>query len=216
MQVLHTRSAVSSAFGGPDLVAATGLVPAMALAAETVLVRLVRLVRLVSEHLRLPGYFGANAGAKVSLTVRMDPAGEAAIAIVGDNAWETVKYTNAVFDVESSIWLSDAEVGEVPFPASRSRQKGERITGRLVARRIHELSPKDLEQPTPFDTRRAFFTTVDAAVMALNLTRAGGTLAGGTFAKAESATFRAKLINVPARSSRYRRHQEPSSGTPGQ
>lgn len=117
-----------------------------------------------------------------------------------------------------------------------------------MVRRIPELNPKDLDQPTLFDTHRfhAFFTTVDAAVldtvaadkthrahavieqvhadlkhsalaampsgrfnanaawllaavMAFNLTRAAGTLAGGTFAKAETATIRAKLINVPAR-----------------
>lgn len=38
-----------------------------------------------------------------------------------------------------------------------------------------------------------------AAVMAYNLTRAAGVIASGTFAKARTATIRAKLVNIPAR-----------------
>ena len=38
-----------------------------------------------------------------------------------------------------------------------------------------------------------------AAAIAFNLTRAYGCLAGGRFAKAETATIRARLINIPAR-----------------
>jgi len=56
-------------------------------------------------------------------------------------------------------------------------------------------------QPTLFDTHRhhAFFTTVDAAVTAYNLTRAAGILAAGPFGKARTGTIRRKLIHVPAR-----------------
>jgi Transposase DDE domain group 1 len=37
------------------------------------------------------------------------------------------------------------------------------------------------------------------AVMALNLTRAAGTLTGSEFARATTGTIRRKLLNVPAR-----------------
>uniref|UniRef100_UPI00262AD680 transposase n=1 Tax=uncultured Arthrobacter sp. TaxID=114050 RepID=UPI00262AD680 len=190
----------------------------------------------------------ARAGAKVSLTVRMDPAVKKAIAKIPETAWEKIEYTNAVFDEESGKWISDAEVAEIGFTAFTSKKKAERITGRLVVRRIPELNKAPAEQETLFDAHRfhAFFTTVGgtvldtvaadkthrahavieqvhadmkssalasmpsgkftanaawllAAVMAFNLTRAAGTLAAGPFAKAETATIRDKLINVPTR-----------------
>ena len=40
------------------------------------------------------------------------------------------------------------------------------------------------------------------AAIAFNLTRAIGVMAGGRFARAESATIRARLINIPARIAR--------------
>jgi hypothetical protein len=191
----------------------------------------------------------ARAGARVSLTVRMDPAVKKAIAAIPADAWEKIKYTNAIFDEETGKWVSDAEVAETVFTAFTSKKKAERITGRLVVRRIPELNPKAGEgQPTLFDTHRfhAFFTTVEpgvldtvaadkthrahavieqvhsdlkngalgslpsgkfnanaawlgAAVMAFNLSRAAGTLAGTKFARATTTTIRDKLINVAAR-----------------
>ena len=46
-----------------------------------------------------------------------------------------------------------------------------------------------------------------AATIAYNLTRAIGVAAGGRFARAESATVRARIINTPARPSRTGRRQ---------
>lgn len=190
----------------------------------------------------------ARAHAKVSLTVRMDPAVKRAITKIPETAWKKIEYTNAIFDDETGQWVSNAEVAEIEFTAFSSRKKSERITGRLVVRRIPELNKKATDQQTLFDAHRfhAFFTTVDATVldtvaadkthrahavieqvhadlknsalasmpsgkfnanaawllaatMAFNLTRAAGTLAGGRFSKAETATIRDKLIKVPAR-----------------
>lgn len=107
-------------------------------------------------------------GADVSVTVRMDPAVKRAIAAIPESAWEAIEYTNAVFDEGSNTWISAAEVAEIEFTAFSSRKKSERITGRLVVRRIPELHPKATEdQPTLFDTHRfhAFFTTVPAATL---------------------------------------------------
>ena len=69
-------------------------------------------------------------------------------------------------------WISSAEVAEVPFTAFTSKKKAHHIPGRLVVRRIPELNPKDVEQPTLFDTHRfhAFFTTSDLDTVAADKT----------------------------------------------
>jgi hypothetical protein len=102
-----------------------------------------------------------NAGADVSVTVRMDPAVKAAIATIPDDAWEMIEYTDSIRDETTGQLISKAEVAEVAFTAFRSRKKAERIEGRLVVRRIPELNPRQVEQPTLFDVYRhhAFFTT---------------------------------------------------------
>lgn len=104
-----------------------------------------------------------TAGADVSVTVRMDPAVKAAIATIPEDAWEMIEYPNAIRDETTGRWISKAEVAEVSFTAFRSRKKAERVEGRLVVRRIPDLNPRQVEQPTLFDTYRhhAFFTTTD-------------------------------------------------------
>ena len=105
------------------------------------------------------------AGADVSVTVRLDPSVKRAIAAIPAEAWETIEYTDAVYDETAGTWISRAEVAEVPFTAFASRRKAEQVTGRLVVRRIPDLNPKAGDgQGTLFDTHRhhAFFTTVAA------------------------------------------------------
>ncbi|MEC5193548.1 MULTISPECIES: IS1380 family transposase [unclassified Arthrobacter] len=107
-------------------------------------------------------------GAEVSVTARMDPAVKRAIAGIPETAWETIEYTDAVFDENNNTWVSRAEVAETGFTAFSSRKKAEQITGRLVVRRIPELNRKASDgQPTLFETHRhhAFFTSVDPAVL---------------------------------------------------
>jgi hypothetical protein len=84
-----------------------------------------------------------------------------AISTIPEDAWTTIEYTDAIFDTTTGIWISKAEVAEVPFTAFTSRPKKDHTTGRLVVRRIPELNKKDLAHPTLFDTHRfhAFFTT---------------------------------------------------------
>jgi hypothetical protein len=102
-----------------------------------------------------------KAGADVSVTVRMDPAVKAAIATIPDDAWEMIEYTDAIRDETTGQLISKAEVAEVSFTAFRSRKKSEQVAGRLVVRRIPDLNPRQVEQPTLFDVYRhhAFFTT---------------------------------------------------------
>ena len=63
MQVKHSNRSVSASFDDPNLVSSAGLVPMMVLAAKT------GLGALVDEWVKLPGYFGANAGLKVTALV---------------------------------------------------------------------------------------------------------------------------------------------------
>ena len=63
MQLFHRSTRVSAAFDDSNLVSAAGLVPAIALAVKTCL------GELADQWLTLPGYFGANAGLKVSALV---------------------------------------------------------------------------------------------------------------------------------------------------
>ncbi len=63
MQLFHRSTRVSAAFDDSNLVSAAGLVPAMALAVKTCL------GELADQWLTLPGYFGANAGLKVTAMV---------------------------------------------------------------------------------------------------------------------------------------------------
>jgi Transposase DDE domain group 1 len=108
-------------------------------------------------------------GAAVSVTVRMDNAVKKAIAAIGDDAWTTIEYTDAVFDEGTGRWISRAEVAEVPFTAFAAQKKADHVPGRLVVRRIPDFNAeksKTAGQDTLFDMWRfhAFFTTADPAV----------------------------------------------------
>ena len=106
-----------------------------------------------------------DAGANVSITVRMDKRVKAAIGTISDDAWTGIEYPDAIYDEESGAWVSKAEVAEVPFTAFTSKKKALQTTGRLVVRRIPELNEtkRAAGQDPLFDLFRyhAFFTTVD-------------------------------------------------------
>jgi hypothetical protein len=118
----------------------------------------------------------AKAGADVSITARMDPAVRKATEGIGQDAWQPIQYTDAVFDEAAHRWISAAEVAETPFTAFSSRKQGERVTGRLVVRRIPDLNPHaGAGQPAIFDTYRfhAFFTTGTLDTVAADKTHRG-------------------------------------------
>jgi hypothetical protein len=58
-----------------------------------------------------------RAGADVSVTVRLDPKVKAAITAIAEENWQTIEYTDAVFDPITGRWISRAEVAEIPFTA---------------------------------------------------------------------------------------------------
>jgi Transposase DDE domain group 1 len=129
------------------------------------------LVRMDSAFYGRGPVHAALAGeAAVSVTVRMDTAVRKAIATIGDEAWTTIEYTDAVFDQPSQRWISRAEVAEIGFTAFAAQTKADHVPGRLVVRRIPDLNAekhKAAGQDTLFDTWRfhAFFTTTDPTVL---------------------------------------------------
>src|SRR5579884_3322617 len=76
-----------------------------------------------------------------SITARQDRAVRKAIAAIDPDAWVAIKYPNAVFDEDQQRWISDAEVAEIPYTAFRSRAKAQRVTARLIVRRVPDLNP---------------------------------------------------------------------------
>ncbi len=108
-----------------------------------------------------------RAGAQVSITLRQDKRVKAAIAGISGDGWTPIQYTDAIFDEQAQAWISRAEVAEIGFTAFTSRRKDQRVTGRLVVRRIPDLSPKKPDgQAGLFDVWRfhAFFTTTPVEV----------------------------------------------------
>ncbi|BAC19667.1 hypothetical protein HMPREF0290_2826 [Corynebacterium efficiens YS-314] len=81
--------------------------------------------------------------------------------------WETMEYTDALFDEDTGRWISSAEGAEVPFVAFASKPEADQVPGRQVVRRIPELNKKNVDQPGLFDLHRfhAVFTTADPALL---------------------------------------------------
>ena len=107
-----------------------------------------------------------RAGADVSVTTGLNSVIRTAITAIADDAWTPIEYTHAVYDEEQGVWISRAEVAEIPFTAFTAQRKAHHIAGRLVVRRIPDLRPRnDQGQGQLFDVWRfhAFFTTTDPA-----------------------------------------------------
>jgi hypothetical protein len=129
------------------------------------------LVRMDSAFYgRGPVHAALAGSAAASVTVRMNAQIRTAIAAIGDDAWTTIQYTDAVFDEATGRWISRAEVAEIDFTAFAAQKKTDRVPGRLVVRRIPDFNAKAHQaagQDTLFDVWRfhAFFTTADPALL---------------------------------------------------
>ncbi|MFF3670151.1 IS1380 family transposase [Microtetraspora malaysiensis] len=82
-----------------------------------------------------------RAGARFSVTAKMDPKIKAAIAAIDDDAWQAIEYPNAIFDEQAGCWVSDAEIVETCCTAFTSK-KGQAVTARLIVRRVKRLNPQ--------------------------------------------------------------------------
>lgn len=110
-----------------------------------------------------------RAGARFSITIPAWKSVTSAISHIPEEAWTSIRYTNAVWDDEGGCWISDAEVAETPFTVFVSHRKAERVACRLVVRRVKRLGAARPGQEGLFETYRyhAFVTdstldTVDA------------------------------------------------------
>ncbi|QDL69781.1 IS1380 family transposase [Streptomyces malaysiensis subsp. malaysiensis] len=89
------------------------------------------------------GVIGAcrRADARFSITCGMNPSIKRTIAAVPDTAWQQITYPTAVPDPETGELIFDAEVAEIPaYTAFASRKKSERVTARLIVRRVRDLA----------------------------------------------------------------------------
>jgi len=105
-------------------------------------------------------------GACFSITARQDKAVSKAISMIGEQAWTTIKYTNAIFDEQQQRWISDAEVAEIDYTAFTSRTKAKHVHARLIVRRVKDMNP--LHQSELFTAYRyhAVFTNSPLQMLA--------------------------------------------------
>ena len=78
-----------------------------------------------------------------SITARLNQPVRKAIDTITDDAWTTIKYTNAIWDEQAQAWISQAEVAEIGFTAFSSLAKHKQITARLIVRRVPDLHPRN-------------------------------------------------------------------------
>lgn len=109
-----------------------------------------------------------KTGAEVSVTVRLDPRVKAAITGIAEDVWTTIEYPRAVFDEDTGVWASSAQVAEVPYIAFTSKKKTQ-VPGRLVVRRIPDANAEKKRragQDGLFELWRhhAFFTTTPSDI----------------------------------------------------
>ena len=105
-----------------------------------------------------------RAGAKVSITARMDKAVTTAIAGIDQAAWKPIKYPNAIWDEDEQRWISDAEVAEIDYTAFTSRAKAKHAAGRLLVRRVKRLNPGADKQGELFAAYRYHAVFTDSSL----------------------------------------------------
>lgn len=109
-----------------------------------------------------------RAGAKFSITARMNTSVQAAITTIEESAWTPIKYPNAIWDEAEERWVSDAEVAEVAYTAFGSKKQSKQVAGRLIVRRVKRLNPTtgpgQSEQGELFATYRFHAVFTDSAL----------------------------------------------------
>ncbi len=108
----------------------------------------------------------AGQNARFSITARQDTAVRAAIAAIAEDAWTTIKYTNAIFDEDQQRWISDAQVAEVPYTAFTSRPKTKHVTARLIVRRVKDMNPDNQSELFTAYRYHAVFTNSPLPMLA--------------------------------------------------
>jgi hypothetical protein len=123
------------------------------------------------------GFYGAPvirairaAGARFSVTARMNPAIRAAIAAIPEDAWTAIKYPRAIWDDQLGCWVSDAQIAETPY--TLTPRKGPAVTARLIIRRVRDQNSKAAPGqggPSPAWRYHAVFTDSPFALVISSL-----------------------------------------------
>ena len=79
-----------------------------------------------------------RSGARFSVTAPVSAAIRAAIDAIPQDAWQPIKYPQAVWDDQLGCWVSDAEVAETRYAAFTSKDKALHVTARLIVRRVRD------------------------------------------------------------------------------
>jgi hypothetical protein len=82
-----------------------------------------------------------KTGARFSITAARNPAIDAAISSIDDDAYTPVHYPGAVTDPDTGELISDAQVAETEYTAFADNQHA--ITGRLIVRRVLDANTQD-------------------------------------------------------------------------
>ena len=108
-----------------------------------------------------------RAGARFSITARLNASVRARIATIADQAWVPIHYPNAIYDEQAGGWISDAEVAETTYTAFTSRGHGRAVTARLIVRRVKLLPPAGANQPALIEGHRyhAVFTNTTLTML---------------------------------------------------
>ncbi|MFJ2116775.1 IS1380 family transposase, partial [Streptomyces sp. NPDC087850] len=94
-----------------------------------------------------------RADAHFSITTGMNPSIKRAVLAIPDTAWQQISYPTGIPDPDTGELIPDAEVAEIPaYTAFASRKKTERVTARLIVRRV-----RDLARPATIGEQGALF-----------------------------------------------------------
>lgn len=110
-----------------------------------------------------------KAGATFSFAITRNPAVDAAINSIPDEAYTPVRYPGAVLDPDTGQLISDAHVSEVAYTAFAGTRY--QITGRLVVRRVLDANTQD--PLFPVWRYHPFFTNSSEPVDQADITHRG-------------------------------------------
>ena len=79
-----------------------------------------------------------RAGVRFSITAKQTRPVRAVIETIAEHAWVPIAYPHAIYDEATGAWISDAQIAETTYTASRSRRKSEQIPVRLIVRRVKD------------------------------------------------------------------------------
>jgi hypothetical protein len=79
-----------------------------------------------------------RAGVRFSITTKQTRPVQTAIEAIEPHSWVPIAYPHAIYDEATGQWISDAEIAGATYTAFRSRRKSERVTVRLIVRRVKD------------------------------------------------------------------------------